>query len=67
MKTQSAIYILKKEVSARAKNYRSYCNKMKRTEDSEERELNEFISGKTEAYEECLRWIKESISKSTQN
>ena len=52
---------LEKHIKTLANNYRKKCKKQVwETVDSEEYGLNEFISGKAEAYEDCLRLIQEN-------
>lgn len=64
MKSKLKLYLLKKEISDLAKNYRSdWKEELWESEKIEEYGLNEFIGGKADAYEDCLDLIKKYINK----
>jgi len=51
---------LKEYISKLVKNYKKYYREeLWNSKDSEEYGLNEFIAGKAEAYDDCMRIIKE--------
>lgn len=57
--------LLEKKIAVLAKNYRADCKEdLRGSEKIEEYGLNEFISGKADAYEDCLELIKKCIQAS---